>query len=213
MKSALLSPETLQIANEIMAWLTEHLASEKDELKRPRGSQVVCPFIKPAIDNDSMYLAFHPEINGRSLTHLTQTVLSYIDFFKKLSPFAPNERYKKALLLIFPEISAKEATILDLLQAQVKDDYVREGLMIGQFHPNCQEPSIYNRKFLVSVSPYPLVAIRHMALHDILFLGNKKEWFMHFNSWFGERFIENQLGEINSHLLTYYLEAKGKYKL
>ena len=213
MKFATLTPKLSQIATEILAWAETYLSQPNENIKRPKGSQVVCPFAKPAIDNDSFFITFHPEVNGRSEEHLEQLMLSYIEFFKKMGPFSVGDKLKKALLPVFNNIPEEESFILDVVHNNIKDKFVENGLMIGQFHPNCDERGVYNRKFKVSVAPYSFFAIRNMAIHDILFLKEKREWFMAFNAWYGEKFRKGDLDEHTNHLEEHYLMAKKKFDI
>jgi heptaprenyl diphosphate synthase len=65
---------------------------------------------------------------------------------------------------------------------------------------------------MVSRSPIPLMAIRHMALHDILFLGENAEWFQEYNVRFGHRFHDlDKVETFNHHLIDYYLKAKARF--
>ena len=102
--------------------------------------------------------------------------------------------------------------MLDFVQAKIKHKFVNSGLMVGQFHQNCNERGVYNRGFRVSISPYPLIAVRHMALHDIIFLKENEAWFKAYNIRFGERFKEpDKLDDYQKPLLGTYLGAKEKF--
>ncbi|MCK6690767.1 MAG: hypothetical protein L6Q97_01555 [Thermoanaerobaculia bacterium] len=213
MTHAVLSPEMIRISNEIMEWAITYLAAENENIHRPKGSQAVCPFVKPAIDNNTFLLAFHPEVNGKSEEHLEQLLLSYIEGFKKTGPFRAGDTYKKTLLVVLPNVPNDESYILDVVHKRIKDKFVENDLMIGQFHPNCDDRGVYNRRFRVSIAPYCLYSIRQMALHDILFLRDKKEWFMAYNAKFGQKFKNGDLDEHSTHLEEYYLMAKRKYDI
>ena len=213
MNSSLLSPRTLQIANEVMDWAKTYLATDHPEMKRPGGSKVICPFVKPSIDNDSFYMAFHEEINGESEEHIEAVLLGYIQPFKQMPPFGTEDKLKKALLVIFPNLPPKWTPILDIAHANIKSHFVETGLMVGQFHQNCDERSTHNRALRVSVSPHPLVAIRHMAIHDILFLGDDEKWFRVYNVRYGHRFNEPEtLEDYNKPLLDNYQRAKDRFQ-
>ena len=79
---ALLSPKSLTLANEILAWVKDNITIEKpDDVKRPYGNQMVCPFVGPSIDKDRFYMALHPEVRGNSLDQAKQIVLGYVKTF------------------------------------------------------------------------------------------------------------------------------------
>lgn len=208
----MLTPRNLEIANELMAWARGYLMAKHDQMKRPSGSQVVCPFVRASVNNNSLFLEFYDEVAEAKPDWIEQIVLASVPRFLRLSPHGDNDRSTKALLMVFPNLSEDQAPALDAVHASVKTEFVEHGLMIGQFHPRCEERCIYNPAFKVSVSKYPLMAVRHMALHDILFLGSDAHWFYNYDLRFGHRFarpetIENH----NQHLLRYYEEARRRF--
>lgn len=211
MNPGFLSPSSIKAANEVLKWAEEFLKSESKDLHRPRGSQSVCPFVNASLENDSFYMVFHPEINQYQSSEqaIEQIVVSYIRAFEELWPFEPKLKLTKALLVVFPNLPEGEVRILDRVYANIKDSFVKAGLMLGQFHQQCDVPSVYNREFMVSRSPIPLMAIRSMAIHDILFLSEREDWFQIYHAHYGHRFnhgggVENY----NNHLIEYYLRAK-----
>ncbi|MGH9968803.1 MAG: DUF6875 domain-containing protein [Pyrinomonadaceae bacterium] len=212
MDNAFLSPRYLVIANEIMEWVNNYLTVSNPNIRRPGSNQEVCPFVRDSIENDSFYLAFHPEVNGQRDEPIQRIMYEYINIFKETPPFDPVERRKKALLVIFPEIPPERTYVLDIVHTKIKHKFVDTGLMTGQFHQNCETRGIYNRGYRVSISPYPLIAVRHMALHDIIFLKENEDWFKAYNIRYGEKFKEpDKLDDYQKPLLGTYLEAKEKF--
>ncbi|MEA2572987.1 MAG: hypothetical protein QOH93_285 [Chloroflexia bacterium] len=212
MHTSFLSPTELQLANDILVWAKESLASENENLKRPRGNQVVCPFVGPSIENDSFYFTFHPEVTQHAEHLIEEIMIGYIPEFLRLWPFEPSDKLKKALLVVFPNVPDKQTRVLDQAHTNIKSRFVEAGLMVGQFHKNCDVPSVYNRTLLVSRSPIPLMAIRQMAIHDILFLGENEDWFQAYNVQYGHKFNDpDKLESFNAHLLEYYVRAKARF--
>jgi heptaprenyl diphosphate synthase len=169
MNPGILTPRQLKIATELQDWSFQYLVSDNPNIQRPApSSQATCPFVAGSLENNSYYMAFHPEINGQNEQLIEQIMLGYIEQFIALQPTEPSKLLLKALLVVFPELSKGDAHILDIVHPRIKANFVKEGLMVGQFHPNCNERGIHNRAYRVSVSPYPLIAMRHMALHDIV---------------------------------------------
>lgn len=208
----MISPKHLQIGTELLQWARDYLMSENPNIKRPRGNQVVCPFVKSAVDNESFYFEFHDEVFGITAKSIEEVMYDAKERFKRLGPFSENDKYKKALLVVFPKLPEKQTPVLDIAHSNIKTTFVRDGLMVGQFHKNCDERGVYNRAFKVSISPYPLIAIRHMAVHDIIFVGNVPEWFAIYNVLFGHLFNEPQsIDDYNKHLIDYYLAARARF--
>jgi hypothetical protein len=208
----MLTPRNLQIANELMQWAREYLMSEHELMKRPAGKQTVCPFARASLENNSLYMEFYDEVAGHSEEQIERIMLDCIPRFLRLGPFAENDKLKKALLIVFPNLPDNQSSVLDIAHANIKSEFVQQGLMAGQFHPKCDERCIYNPAFKVSVAKYPLMAVRHMALHDILFLGNNPDWFNHYNLRYGHRFNHPEtLEDYNTHLVRYYEDAKRRF--
>jgi heptaprenyl diphosphate synthase len=198
MTPAFLSPSLLKLANEVFNWANEFLIPESEQIHRPHGNQSVCPFVGASIEHDCFFMVFHPEINQHSEQLIEQLLVNYIPLFGRLGPFEPSDKLKKALLVVFPSIPEKQTRILDRAYSNIKTRFVDAAMMIGQFH--------------VSRSPVPLMVIRHMALHDILFLAENEEWFRAYNVQFGHRFNEpNKIESYNKHLMEYYVKAKEKF--
>ena len=212
--SAPLTPKLLGVAQEIMEWTKSYLMQDHPEIKRPYGNQKVCPFVQASVESNYYYLVFHTNV-GADERLIEGIVLSYLDEFPRLEPFNPTQKSLKALIIAFPDIPAKEASVLDLVQEKVKGQFVGEGLMVGQFHKRCSTPSVHNHSLSVSATcPYPIIAIRNMAPHDVIFWADSDhpEWFAEYNVRFGERFREpEQLSEEEKPLVSYYTKAKAAH--
>jgi heptaprenyl diphosphate synthase len=204
----------IPIAYELLAWVREFLVEPNPLLKRSPGSagEPICPFAKAVLNENALYMVFHHEVNGKSTELIESIVLSYREPFKKATPFQKKERLKKALLIIFPEIPADETEVLDLAHAAVKSQFVREGLMVAQCHSHCDGRSVHNPALKVYASPYPMFVMRHMAIHDILFLEENESWFAAYDLRFGALFKEpEKLEDCEKPLIEIYRRAKARF--
>jgi heptaprenyl diphosphate synthase len=182
-------------------------------MKRSPNSagEAICPFAQAVLDENALYMEFHREVNGKSADLIESIVLGCREPFKKTTPFNEKDRLKKALLIIFPEIPASETCVLDIVHANIKSACVHDGLMVAQCHMRCDGRSVHNPALKVYTSPYPLIAMRHMALHDILFLQDNESWFASYDLRFGARFREpEKLEDFERPLLDTYRRAKAR---
>jgi uncharacterized protein DUF6875 len=215
MHSTFLNPRTLEIAHEILEWAKTFLAAENENMLR-KGSKVVCPFVRPSLEAKCFYMAIHPEINGRDPEMIERIMLSYMPEFDIAPPYDPDDKDLKTLLVIFPNIPEEDTNVLDRVHGLIKTVFVQKGMMVGQFHKKCKDPSVHNKKFLASsTSPYPLIAMRYMQVHDIIFLHQYYEgpiWFDEYNRRHGHIFKDqdNLQHDVASFAKLYY-DAKERF--
>lgn len=81
-----------------------------------------------------------------------------------------------SLIVTFPELGRAHWRLIDEGHRICKTAVVRNGLMLGQFHPLCDAPAAHNQTFAVNRAPIPLMVIRQMAPHDVLFLEEDPLW-------------------------------------
>jgi hypothetical protein len=82
----------------------------------------------------------------------------------------------KALVLTFPNIKAENAReLVDLAQLRLKPEFVKLGLMLGEFHLFNNTPGLHNPQFYPLRTPHPSLAIRFMAPSDVVFLTGSAE--------------------------------------
>lgn len=204
----------IPIAFETLAWIQAFLVDPNPKMKRSRNSdgEPVCPFAKPMLSENALYMAFHHEVNGKSAELIESIVLGYREPFRKSTPFHPAERLKKALLVFFPEIPPTETTVLDVVHNNIKAHFVHEGLMVAQCHARCDGRSVHSPGLKVYTSPHPFMAMRHMALHDIFFLEENASWFASYDQRFGSRFKEpEKLEDFEKPLIEVYMRAKARF--
>ena len=104
--------------------------------------------------------------------------------------------------------------VLDVCHEMIKPKMVDSSLMVGQFHSKCETRGIHNSAWnAISRSPIPLMAMRHMVIHDVMFLEDNEAWFRAYDANFGARFAERGkcLSAYQKHLFTCYERAKAKH--
>ncbi|KJK35244.1 hypothetical protein UK15_32080 [Streptomyces variegatus] len=183
-------------------WLNSYITQPHEQLGR---SGAVCPFVAPARRVDAVETTVRLVGPAASLPLLKEVIRCGLDEFEQFGRRASNPTLR-SLLIVLPDLPPETFALLDEAHAQVKTESVERGLMIGQFHPNCDEPAARNPAFKVSRAPVPLVAVRAMAVHDILFLGERADWFAQYHRRFGERYRSRPAG-IGPLLTTLYRKA------
>jgi len=214
---SVITPAYVEMANDILKWAKEFLVPDTAGMVRPHhGEQKpgpVCPFVAPAIDNDSLYLAFHPGYTGFMVEDIGAILEGYLDVFGEMRPYDDRGQTLKAVLVVFPDIPKRDHPVLSVAARKYKTRFVNAGLMVAPFYPTCKDKTVYAVDLFTSQAPHPFIAIRQMAIHDILFLGGEEDWFKAYDLQYGEQFKEP--AKLQSHdkpLEPMYQKAKEKFK-
>jgi hypothetical protein len=155
--------------DEILRWSEEFLVTSNPELGR---TGPVCPYTAPSLRKDLYYLGVAVD-DGGGLD--MPTVVSRLrDWHGRLSAdLSGGDRELLALLVVLPHFDHEDSTELDELQRKAKDEFVADGLMIGQFHPTCPAPGLWSKTFRPLRSPIPLLAVRQLLVFDLPFLDSE----------------------------------------
>jgi hypothetical protein len=150
----------------VLAWARSYLVSHNPELGR---SGPVCPYTQPALRRNLFYLAMSMGVDVQAAVDCLR-----IWYERATSAIPTADQELLTVLLVLPHLDPVDPTPLDDLQRKAKDDFVDNGLMIGQFHPACEAPGLWNPHFRPLRAPIPLLAIRKLVVFDLPFLIDKK---------------------------------------
>lgn len=133
----------------------------------------VCPFVPGAVKMDSLYMSVIDE-NVRDVDELCRILQLCVEKYKTLAPIVPHEF--KAFVVVFPGIIRTNRDVL-MVQAhqRMKPAIVNAGLMLGEFYPESESPSVRNADFRPLRSPMALFVIRQMVETDLIFLNQEKD--------------------------------------
>lgn len=150
----------------IVMWVREFLANPHPELGR---SGPVCPFAPAALNFDTVWLT---EVTDTEvdLNTIGQILGTYREIFLQLEPKHGPPAMNKAVLIVFPNLGATGAALVDEVQLAHKAKFVEQGLMLGEFHAENMSPGLRNEAFYPLRSPIPMLAIRFMVETDLPFL-------------------------------------------
>ena len=151
---------------EILAWAVTFLNVPNHRLGR-RGA--VCPYTSQSMEASFFLLA---SAGGE---HDVQSIEALVDryrrwFIELVEQSDPAHKHLLTILLVLPGFDRTDARPLDALQRRLKDAFVREGLMLGQFHLECEQTGLWNDDFRPLRAPIPVLAIRQMVGSDLPFL-------------------------------------------
>ncbi|MFD3694920.1 DUF6875 domain-containing protein [Streptomyces sp. NPDC058646] len=177
-------------------WLRGYVGRAHPKLGR---SGPVCPFVPPALGDHAVQLSLRYEIDGRDDALLHRALEAEMeDFVRVARPVATSGTSLESRVVALPDTGPDGWRTLDREYEALKDKAVDSGLMIGQFHPDCDERAVRNPAFRVSIAPLGVLAIRRMAPHDVLFLHDRRTWFGTYDRLFRSHY---QRGRIRDPLL------------
>ena len=169
----------------ILDWARQYLTKPHRDLGR---SGPVCPFVSASLRNARFHLAVCP---GADLDRadVVKTVRAYRNWFGELSIRDTPKAQFTTILILFPELPAgRIAELIDGIQAELKLEFVHDGLMLGQFHPlPPSAPGLWNPDFRPLHSPVPMLVIRHMVASDLPFLTEDPDHAAAYDAIFGAR--------------------------
>jgi hypothetical protein len=151
---------------QIAAWAVEFLSAPNRQLGR-RGP--VCPYTRPSMNNNCFLLAW---AGGEGDVQSIEPVVDQYRrwFLELLEQPGRTREHLLTILVVLPGLDRTDSGPLDALQHRLKDAFVCQGLMVGQFHPQCEQSGLWNEEFRPLKAPIPLLAIRRMVASDLPFL-------------------------------------------
>lgn len=159
------TPELADL-RQIAAWAVDFLNAPHQRLGR-RGP--VCPYTRLSMDNNTFLLAHAG--GEHDVPTIESTVDRYRQWFMELLERLDGPRgHLLTILVVLPGFDQTDSAPLDALQGRLKDAFVREGLMVGQFHPRCEQSGLWNEDFRPLRAPVALLAMRRMVSSDLPFL-------------------------------------------
>ncbi|HEV3355740.1 MAG TPA: hypothetical protein VG247_03040 [Pseudonocardiaceae bacterium] len=168
----------------VQDWLIDYISRPNDLIGR---TGPVCPFVSPSRRAGSLEIEVRPVGANPDLARVAGLLCDGLERFHHI-PWQGSNPGLRSLIVVLPDLDEATMSLLDDAHRAVKPLAVRRGMMLGQFHPNCVEPAARNANFPVSRSPVPLVAIRQMALHDVLFLHGREDWFAEYRRRFSNNY-------------------------
>jgi hypothetical protein len=154
----------------IAAWCENYVA-QPSGLDGRAGS--VCPFVPESLVRGSLKLAVIPlkDRGEAARPEIERTAAAFRDTFLAREKAQRRVDIFGVWVMIFPDVTAEEApAVIDSTQRKLKPTFVKEGLMLGEFHPLGLTPGVRNPSFRPLRSPVPLLIVRHMVEADINFL-------------------------------------------
>ncbi|MER7793306.1 DUF6875 domain-containing protein [Streptomyces sp. NPDC097640] len=165
-------------------WIEQFVMKPHEQLGRDGA---VCPFVQAAMKVDTFLLENWSVEPEATVDGLVASVNLLADTFEARR-WASRNRTLHTMVVVLDGLAPERFHILDDVHALAKPGLVRRGLMFAQFYPECDERAVRNPALRIARSPVPMLAIRRMAQHDMLFLDSDPEWFAAYAERFSVRY-------------------------
>lgn len=187
-------------------WFSDYLCVADARIGRPGA---VCPFVAPALRARSLRLEAWPVDPQITVAGLVSLVRQMVAVFEN-TQWATRNRTLHALVVVLAGLPADRLSLTDEAHRYTKPALVARGLMLGQFHADCDERAARNPSFRASRSPVPMLALRHMAVHDVLFLDGDSRSFATYDQRYGRRY---DAGAVTDPLLQkHFARARARFR-
>jgi carbamoylphosphate synthase large subunit len=195
------APDSPERNEAVVQWARQYLGRPHPKLGR---SGPICPFVRPTIDLDQFVVKHYDKVDGTNIQVLRQVVLQESRSFRNMFPRAAPNGMLASVVLVFPNISAAHFLALDYLHDELKTHLiVKHELMSSPFHPRSVKPSVSNPEFPVFRAPFPMLAIRHIDVRDIAFIGTNQRAFKRYHALFSKLFergeVSNEFGHVSGY--------------
>src|SRR5262245_51865483 len=114
-------------------WLNDYIIRSHPEIGRVGP---VCPFVEPSRRSDAFETRVRLVGATPSLSLIVEIARCGLEEFGEIKWRSTNPNLH-ALLVVMPDFPSLALHLLDQAHSIVKPEFVRKGVMIGQFHPRC----------------------------------------------------------------------------
>jgi heptaprenyl diphosphate synthase len=185
-------PAEFEAVQQCLAWLQEYIGKPHPELGR-NGD--ICPFVRTALRKQRMSFVVAAHVQTPDLPQIKRMVL--FEAWRLLRNLDEADRFSELVTtnLLFPALKGDAASVVHDVHSQTKSSMMRRGVMTAAFYPGYTKPGIYNDGFQLYQSPFPVLVVRPMALHDIMFLSNDGSAFAEYHRRFAHKYHSGKVSD------------------
>jgi heptaprenyl diphosphate synthase len=148
------------------------------------------------IEHGRFMMNSYDEVDGANVQRLRRIVLDEARGFLERWPWDASKNAFASLVLVFPKLPDASLAVLDQVHDQLKTHLIaKRDLMFSPFHKRSTKPSISNPDFAVFRAPFPMLAIRHMDVRDIVFLDHNPRAFRRYRARFGSLYERGEMSD------------------
>jgi hypothetical protein len=179
-------------------WLKGYLGEPHEHLGR---SGEICPFIKTSLRRNRVTHRTYPDLTEASAKQIADVLL--VEGIRLRDALDPEDGDSDltAVCILFPKLGAPFFPNMHDAHTRSKSILMRQGIMASVFYPGYPRPALNNPDFQLYQSPYPIGAVRPMAIRDLVFVDFNEEAFTEYRRRYGAKFragtVPNKFGWVD----------------
>jgi len=178
-------------------WLEDYLGQPHPQLGR---TGEICPYIKSAIRKSHVSYRCYDEVTELSVERMAEILLfEGVALERALDPKDPDSDFT-AVCVLFPRLRGEDFANAAGAHARIKGALMSRGTMLAVFFPGFEKQGIYNPEFKLYQSPFPIAALRPMAVRDLPFVEFNREAFEEYRRRFGGEFVAGKVSNKYGHV-------------
>jgi len=197
-RRTVVSADSARAVQACAAWMEDYLGQPHAELGR---NGEICPYIKAAMRKAHVSYRCYDgatTLTGREIGEIF--LLECLALERLLDP-KDEDADLTAICVLFPRLREADFPRMAEAHARAKGALMSRGVMLAVFYPGYEKQALYNPAFKLYQSPFPVAALRPMAVRDIAFLEYNREAFDEYRRRFGEDFaagkVSNKFGHVD----------------
>jgi len=190
-------------------WMEDYLGQPHPQLGR---NGEICPYIKAALRKDHVSYRCYDAVTTISAREIADVFLRECVALERLVDPADADADLTAVCVLFPRMAPADFPNMAAAHQLAKGALMSRGIMLAVFYPGYEKQALYNPDFKLYQSPYPVAALRPMAIRDIAFLEYNREAFAEYRRRFAAEFaadkVSNKFGHVDR-----YREAEQRFPI
>jgi len=201
------SADTARAVEGCARWMEDYLGQPHAELGR---NGEICPYIKAAIRKDHVGYRCYDAVTAITAREIADIFVRECVALERLVDPRDDDADLTALCVLFPRMRPADFPHMAQAHQLAKGLLMSRGIMLAVFYPGYEKQALYNPDFKLYQSPYPVAALRPMAIRDIAFLEYNREAFGEYRRRFAPQFaagtVSNKFGHVDR-----YREAEKRF--
>jgi len=179
-------------------WMEDYLGQGHAELGR---NGEICPYIKSALRKDHVSYRCYDAVTTITAREIADIFLRECVALEGLLDPRDEDADLTAICVLFPRMQPVHFQRMAEAHQLAKGVLMSRGVMLAVFYPGYEKQALYNPDFKLYQSPYPVAALRRMAVRDIAFLEYNREAFADYRRRFAAEFaagkVSNKFGHVD----------------